>query len=401
MQTLKVDVTPIFKKTLEAKAKTIVNVGGAGSSKSYSIAQALIYKLINEKYKKIGVCRKTFPALRMTAMTLVLKLLGDYGIYDLEKHNKTAHTFQHNSNQIQFFSLDDPEKIKSADFNYIWIEEANEFTYEDYVVLKLRLRSPTIRKQPNQVYLSLNPIDGNNWIAKKLIKEEEVEVIHSTYVDNPFLSKDYVDSLKRLIDEDENYYRVYTLGEWGRLEHLIFKNWKQVYNLPNECQAMAYGLDFGYVNPTALVKVCLCEREIYVEEVLYNTHLTNANIIEVLSHQEKGDVYADPTELQMIEEIRQARYNIYPANKDVKLGLDLCKRQTLNITQQSANLLKEIQGYQYKVDKDGRVIEEPVRFNDHAVSAMRYAIFGLVDRFGFATAAPRKIKPQVRHSFRF
>lgn len=398
---LEVPVTPIFKKTLESKARTVVNVGGAGSSKSWSIAQTLIYKLVNERNKKVGVCRKTFPALRMTAMALVIDLLKDYGIYDLERHNKTAHVYEYNSNYIQFFSLDEPEKIKSADFNYVWMEEANEFTYEDYVVLKLRLRSPTTRKQTNQIYLSLNPIDGNNWIAQKLVKERDVEVIHSTYVDNPFLNSDYIESLKQLINEDLNYYRVYALGEWGRLEHLIYTNWKQIETMPAEWQAMAYGLDFGYVNPTALVKVCICEREVYIEELIYRTHLTNADLIELLSHQQRADIYADPSEPQRIEEIQRAGYIIYPANKDVQLGIDLCRRQTLNITKSSVNLLKEIQGYQRKINKDGVALEEPVKFNDHACDAMRYAVYGLVDRFGFATAAPKRLKPQVKHAFRF
>ncbi|GAG85042.1 unnamed protein product, partial [marine sediment metagenome] len=102
-----IGVTPIYHKTRECKAKTIVNVGGAGSSKSYSIAQLLIEKLCQEKNKKIGICRKTFPALRMTALDLVMGLLKDYGIYNPNNHNKSNNTYSHNSNQIQFFSLDE------------------------------------------------------------------------------------------------------------------------------------------------------------------------------------------------------------------------------------------------------------------------------------------------------
>jgi phage terminase large subunit len=397
MEELRTKVTPVFAKTQEAKAKTLVNVGGAGSSKSYSIAQLLISKLINEQNKRIGICRKTFPALRMTAMLLVLRLLKDYGIYEFDKHNKSANTYEYNTNVIQFFSLDDPEKIKSADFNYIWMEEANEFTYEDYTVLKLRLRHPTQEDEPNQMFLSLNPIDENNWIAQKLIKEEGVQLIKSTYKDNPFLPRDYIQTLENLINEDENYYRVYALGEWGRLENLVYRNYKIVDMMPQEWEAMAYGLDFGYVNPSALVKVCLIKRDVYIEEIFYKPGMTNSDIIERLSHEGKGDIYADPTQLQMIEEIRRAGHNIYPANKDVKLGIDLCKRQVLNITKSSANLIKEIGGYQYKKDKDGRVLEDPVKFNDHALDAMRYCVFGLVDRFGFATATPGGNKPRTAY----
>ena len=297
--TLRVEYTPLLGKTKSSSARAIVHIGGAGSSKSYSLAQLLISKLVNEENKKIGVCRKTFPALRMTAMALVLKLLKDFSIYTTESHNKTANIYLHRSNTIQFFSLDDPEKIKSADFNYIWMEEANEFTYEDYTTLKLRLRNPTTT-EPNQIFLSLNPIDENGWIPTKLIHEEGVEVIHSTYKDNPFLSVEYIRVLKNLMDEDENYYRVYTLGQWGRLDNLVYRNWKVVDEVPLERQGMAYGLDFGYVNPSALVKVTLSDNQMYIEEVLYRSKLTNADIIEALTHEYKCDKYADPTELQMI-----------------------------------------------------------------------------------------------------
>ena len=200
--TLKIEYTPLLQKTKDCKAKTIVHVGGAGSSKSHSIAQLLIYKLTNEEHKTIGICRKTFPALRMTAMKLILDLMKDYGVYNLNNHNKTSNTYSCNTNTIQFFSLDEVEKIKSANFSYIWMEEANEFSYEDYTVMKLRLRQPTRDGEVNQMFLSLNPIDANNWIATKLISEEDVKVIKSTFNDNPFLYMSYIKTITDLIKHD-------------------------------------------------------------------------------------------------------------------------------------------------------------------------------------------------------
>jgi phage terminase large subunit len=384
-----VPATRIYSDNLQAKELTIVNVGGARSSKSYSLAQLVAYRLMTENNKRIGICRKTFPALRMTAMELMLRLLREYGMYSPERHNKTANTFEYCSNLVQFFSLDDPEKIKSAEFNYLWMEEANEFTYEDYTVLKLRMSGRCAEGESNHMYLSLNPVDENNWIAKKLIHENGVKVIHSTYKDNPYLGAEYRAMLEDLINQDENYYRVYVLGEWGHLDNLVYRNWKSVAALPEKLDAMAYGLDFGYNNPSAICCVGLKDGGVYVQERLYQTHMTNSQIIEFLSHELRGDIYCDPTELQHIEEIKGAGYRAYPANKDVKLGIDLCKRQTLYITLDSANLIKEIQGYQYRKDRDGSVRDEPVKYADHLVDAMRYAVYGLVTRFGFATAQPR------------
>lgn len=394
--------TPVFEKTRASEAKTIVNVGGAGSSKSHSIAQLFIERLVSRKHYTGGICRKTFPALRMTAMKLTLDLLKDYGIYNPDRHNKTANIYTHGRNSLQFFSLDEPEKIKSANFNDIWMEEANEFTYEDYTILKLRLREPVEEGEINQMFLSLNPIDANNWIATRLVQETDVEAIHSTFKDNPFLDKGYIKTITDLIHQDTNFYKIYALGEWGLLQRRIYINYKVIPVLPDMKEAKwCYGLDFGLVNPSALIKVYWLGDKFYLEERLYKSGLTNKDIIEFLSHEEKGDIYADPTEKQMIEEIFRAGFNTYEAHKEVKPGIDLCQRQTLNIPEDSVNLIKEIQSYQWKEDKDGNVLSEPIKFNDHLMDAMRYAIYGMTERFGFATARPGSDKPITKRRLRF
>ena len=371
-----VEITDVYKKALNSPKQFVVNVGGAGSSKSYSIAQLAIQNLFNEQNYKIAIGRKTFPALRMTAYKLVIDLLKDYGLYNLNNHNKTEniyHNPQRNSS-IQFFSLDDPEKIKSADFNDIWLEEANEFTYEDYLVLKMRLRAPSAKM--NKMYLTLNPVDENNWIATKLSNDPTVDLIRSTYHDNPYLSKEYIQILENLINEDMNYYRIYVLGEWGKLENIIYPTWQVVDDMPKEFQQQAYGLDFGYVNPTAMVHIGIIDKDLYIDELLYQTQLTNSDLISRLLTFPRLDIYADSAEPQRIEELKRARLNCYPADKDVKLGIDLVKRQNIKITKRSINVIKEIRGYQRKKDKDGKVLEEPVKFNDHILDALRYAVMG-------------------------
>src|SRR3990172_700956 len=238
--------TSIFTKTRAAKTTTIINVGGARSSKSYSTAQVLIEKLVTESGKKFAILRKTFPSLRMSTMTPFIDMLKEYGLYDEKNHNKTFNTYTINNNVIQFAGLDESEKIKSTEFNYIWLEEANEFSHEDYVALKLRLSAKTTPELPNHIYLTLNPSDANNWIAVKVSKETDVTLIHSTYLDNPYLSPVYKKMLTDLINQDEQSYRVYVLGEWGLLEGKIYTNYEVIPELPNLSGAkFAYGLDFG------------------------------------------------------------------------------------------------------------------------------------------------------------
>jgi len=160
--------TDIFARTRASKAKVIINVGGAGSSKSYSIAQLFIEKLVTEQNKIFGVCRKTFPALRMTSMGLVLGLLQEYGIYRGEQHNKTANTYTYGTNIMWFFSIDEVDKIRSANFSYLWLEEGDEFVWEEYIILKLRLRAPIKEGEINQMFISLNPANAYGFIATKL-----------------------------------------------------------------------------------------------------------------------------------------------------------------------------------------------------------------------------------------
>lgn len=169
--------TTLFEITRDGKSKVLVHVGGAGSSKSYSVAQYIIYVLVTKHNKQIAVMRKTFPSLRITAMDLVLGLLKEYGIYDEKNHNKTESSYTYGTNKIWFMSLDDPEKIKSANLSLAWLEEGNEFTYEDYTIIKLRLRAPSEEGWLNRMIISLNPSDATGWIPAKLCgyKAEQLE----------------------------------------------------------------------------------------------------------------------------------------------------------------------------------------------------------------------------------
>jgi phage terminase large subunit len=406
---VRIKVTPVYDRLYRTVKSltgltTIVEVGGAGSSKSHSIAQLLIQLLTEHTGLRIGVGRKTFPAHRTSGMALVIELLKSYGIYHASNHNRGEFTYQHNGNTILFFSLGEGEsgreKMKSANFNIIWLEEATEFDLADYRQLMLRLRHPAPAGLHNFMLLSHNPIDENHWIKKELIdKDPSVIVHHSTYHDNTFIAEDYRKLLEDLKNQDQNYYRIYVLGEWGRLENIIYSNWRTALTPPPDYEAWAYGLDFGFNVATALIKVGMVKNQVYLEEKIYRANLTNSDLIELLTHQARADIYADSAEPQRIEEIRRAGWNIYSAEKDVKLGIDLCKRQTLNISAESVNLLKEIKGYQWKTDKNGNRLDEPVKFNDHACDAFRYCLYGLTKRFGFATARPTGQRVRATHHF--
>ena len=357
--------------------EVLVSYGGAGSGKSYSTAQHIILRALEEKGKRFLITRKTLPALRMSCLQLVKDLLSEYEIpYEF---NKSVSEMWIGDNQILFKSLDNPEKIKSSEFNYVWAEEATELTHQDYLQLRLRLRRKNELK--NQLIMTLNPIDQFHWIRTQILDTPGIDTasLQSNYKMNPFLPDEYIEQLEGLADIDENYYRIYALGEWGVLQNLIYSNWDVVDRMPENPDEIIYGLDFGYVNPTALLEIRIKENDIWVREIIYQSHLTNAELIDLL--KEKIDrnvsIYADSAEPQRIQEIYQAGFNIYSSEKDVSFGINRVKQYKMHILEDSVNLIKEIRSYKWKEDKEGRILEEPVKFNDHAMDAMRYALASL------------------------
>lgn len=385
-----IPVTQIYKRNQEAKKTLVINRGGARSSKSHSIAQLFISELTTGKNKSLLITRKTFPSLRITAYRLVVNLLKEYGYYSYCHHDKTEKslTWPDTNNWMLFSSIDDPEKIKSTEWNKVWMEEATDFTYEDFRTLQLRLSAPVQEGEINQLFMSFNPIDAFHWIKSQVIeKEPSVDEILSTYKDNPFLNPEYIKILLNLKETDLNYWQIYGEGEWGVLENLIYRNWDSVHpdRWPEEFAFTIYGLDFGFNNPSALIQIGMKDGEPHERELLYESGLTNTELIERLEAliSNKSDyIFADTAEPARIEEISQAGFNVYPSDKSVTDGLDYVKSQKVHIHQESENLIKEKRGYKYKETRDGQVLDEPLKFNDHLMDAERYALYTFHVIFG-------------------
>jgi len=205
---------PIFK----TKKRYIVLRGGSGSGKSVFIAQLLLYRLLTEEGLRILALRKVKETVRLSIWKLIEDLVKEYGIKDEFYINKTERVYIHKDtgNELHFAGLDDPEKIKSiAGINTIWLEETTEFTEEDFTQLVLRVRGVT--KVRKQFYITFNPISRRHWLKKKFFDEtvKEALVLNTTYKDNTFLDKEYIEALKSLVKNNENYYRIYVLNEWG------------------------------------------------------------------------------------------------------------------------------------------------------------------------------------------
>jgi phage terminase large subunit len=365
---LQIDGTVVLEKNLAATSRIVCNQGGARSSKTISILQTFITRSFQRRGQVFSVVRKTLPALKASALRDFLWLLERYGLYREANHNRSENIYRLNGNEFEFFSVDEPQKIRGRKRELCFINEANELTLDDFRQLALRTTG--------QLYLDYNPSDEQHWIYETVIPREDCTFIKSTYLDNlKFLEPELVAEIERLKSEDENYWRIFGLGEVGQRKSIIYTRFDLVDAMPPGCDVF-FGLDFGFNNPSALVAVGEKDGETFIEEKLYETKLTNTDLIGRLKELVPGsaEIYADCAEPQRIEEISRAGFNIFPADKSVKDGIDNVKRRNLHIVRSSERLIREIRAYKWKEDKNGNVLDEPVKFNDHLMDAVRYPI---------------------------
>ena len=364
----KIKTTNVFHKAYNSDTRITCLQGGTRSSKSYSLAQLFIIKCLQDTGKTYTICRKTLPALKATAYRDMIQILKELDLYAEENHNKSELSYQLNGNLLEHISVDQPTKIRGRKRHYLWLNEANEFTYEDWQQLILRTTE--------KIYLDYNPSDPYSWIYDKVVVREDCTFIKSTYRANPFLDEDTIDEIERLKDLDPDYWQVYGLGEIGSVQTMIFRK----FELVDEVQGrlVGYGLDFGFTNsPSALVAVYQADDNLYIKEMLYEKRLTNTDLANKLREfriDRQSEIIGDSAEPKTIEEIYRQGFNIKPAKKGagIHLGIDIMRRYKLHITKDSLNAIKEFRSYKWATDKNGDVLNTPVKINDHLVDATRY-----------------------------
>jgi|TARA_R100000084_G_scaffold67977_1_gene29802 phage terminase large subunit len=371
LKSLNLKATNVFEKNYNAKTKIVVNQGGTRSGKTYAILQLLLIQALEGNNKLFTVVRKSFPSLRISVLRDFINLLTEYGLYSENIHNKSEQVFTFGTNKIEFISLDQPQKKRGAKRHTLFINESNELSYEDYFQLIIRTT--------NRVYMDFNPSDEFHWIYDRVLTRDDCTFIQSTYKDNPFLEKTLIDEIERLKDTDENYWNIYGLGERGQSQALIFPNVKTIEKIPENAKHLVYGLDFGFaVSQSALIQIFKKDNNLYFNELIYERGLTNNDLCDKflsLGIDRRAPIYGDSAEPKSIEEIYRLGWNIKPTSKgkdSVSMSIDILRRYTLHVTRKSHNLLKEFRTYKYEVDKEGIILNKPIKKDDHGLDAIRY-----------------------------
>ena len=384
---------PVYLPYLEDWEKRyMVFYGGAGSGKSFFVGQSLIYKALKDK-RKILVLRKVNRTTKNSTFQLLLDTLERYKILSYCNINKTDYTITlPNGSVFLCMGLDDPEKIKSiTGLTDAWLEEATEFTLDDFSQVDLRIRDPHAKYQ--QIYLSFNPVSRASWCYLHFFADnpelddfrKEVKVIHTNYLDNPFLPQKYIDALLLMKSRNEVYYKIYALGEFGSLDKLVYNNW-QSYDFDVKALKGIHlcGLDFGYTHdPTAFVSSILVEEEhrIYVCQEWGGPGYLNDQIAGHLKDMgfSKSLIIADSAEQKSIDEIKKLGISrIKPGVKgqgSILQGIQKLQQYELIINPACSNIIEELENYSWKKDKQtNEYINEPIDSWNHYLDALRYSI---------------------------
>ena len=363
----------LFEANYLSKAEIVVNQGGTSSGKTYAILQVLMLFAVNQQGIIITVAGQDIPNLKSGALRDALKITDESDTLKnaIQSYNKSDRVFQFkNGSIIEFKSYADPQDAKSGKRDYLFMNEANGISWDIYQELSLRTKT--------RVYIDNNP-NAEFWVHDRLIGRKNVQLIISDHRHNPFLSNEMREKIESIKNEDIELWKVYARGLTGKISGLVLNNWQLCDDIPPRAKLVAIGLDFGFTNDeTGCLAVFKQNGELWVDELLYETGLTNPDIAKQLSTiglSKNALIVADSAEPKSIEELRRLGWNIVPAKKgadSINISIDILKRYKLNISRRSINLRRELARYKWKTDLAGRTLNEPIDRWNHLIDPLRY-----------------------------
>ena len=351
--------------------------GGTSASKTFTIIPFLIDYAVKNPLAEISVVAETIPHLKRGALRDFLKIMDMIGMYEADNFNKSSlvYTFS-NGAYIEFFSADSESKLRGARRDVLFVNECNNISWESYYQLAIRTR--------RFIYLDYNPV-AEFWVDNELMNDSDTDFVVLTYKDNEALDLSIVKEIEKAKEKAltstywANWWSVYGLGNIGNVQGTIFENWVQCDNIPTDAEFISYAMDFGFTNdPTAVSSVYRYNGELYIDELIYSTKLTNSDIIakfKEIGITPQQMIVADSAEPKSIEDIRRAGFRIEGAKKgadSIRNSIDTLQQYKLNITKRSTNIIKELRNYKWVIDRDGKSTSIPIDSYNHAIDGIRY-----------------------------
>lgn len=401
-----VQVDTVFDHFAESlwsrKERFIVESGGAGSGKSHAICQRVSYLFMTIPDINIAVVRGTMPALvrsvYLNGIPSVVHTLRRWSVPVDDWLNKSTATIYNpnNNSTIQFFGLQNPDRIKSANFHYVWMEEATEMNVNAWRQLNTRLRLENPHWPP-QMFISYNPVSYYNWAVQTFVvspmeeMEDDIYVNFTSFVQNPLISREIYESWLTIASRDEAFYRTFITGHPGMPMGRIFPNIKflPVDLWPEDVRKLRdlrpyYGVDWGFINPMTLVECVNYKGEVYTRCLYHKTRHDADDLVRFMEEYgvpKTSPIYCDPhSPERMVKLVDKGYYNVRRAHKDIDAGLSHMRTEDIyacNAGEEGKAFVNEVAGYVYAKDPNdaSRFIERPEKnVPDHILDAARYAI---------------------------
>lgn len=363
--------TTATNKVIKMKKRIRAIPGGSSASKTISILLYLIAKAQSDKVKTLtSVCSESIPHLKRGVIRDFKNIMQEHHYWKDSLWNQTdsIYTFETGS-QIEFFSTDNGDKLRGARRDRLFINEANNVTFEAFEQLEIRTK--------DFIFLDWNPSNEFWYYTEVKNKRSDVEEITLTYLDNEALDVAIKEALEQR-KERKGWWTVYGLGQLGEVEGKIYKDWQIIDEIPHEARLERYGLDYGYTNdPSAIVAIYKYNDGWILDEITYQRGLSNKQIADILLNQPLSIVVADSAEPKSNDEIISYGVNILPANKgqgSVLQGIQYVQHQRISVTKRSVNIIREYRNYLWKTDRDGKILNEPEHQFSHSMDAIRYAL---------------------------
>jgi phage terminase large subunit len=383
--------TIAINKLLKLKKRVKVVPGGTSAGKTYGIIPILIDRATKTPNLTISIVSESIPHLRRGAMKDFINIMKDTGRWHENRFNKTnlVYTFV-NGSYVEFFSTDQPDRLRGARRHILFINEANNITWEAYQQMAIRTSI--------EIWLDFNP-SNEFWAHEELTNDPDVEWLTLTYKDNNVLEPSLVREIEKglfkafhnpyaadLFHKDNikngywaNWWKVYGLGQLGVLQGTIFTNWSIIDTIPDVAEYMGLGLDFGYTtDPTAAIDLYMYNNQPIYDEVIFQKGLLNGDIARKLKMAGKTDedfIYADCAEPKSIDEINTYGFSILPVEKgpdSIKFGIGIMQESPFFVTKRSVNMISELRKYAWDQDKTGKQLNRPIDMYNHAIDGARY-----------------------------
>ena len=377
------NVTYVFEKLLAAfvdpRIRGVASKGGTRSSKTWSVLQLLHLACVNsEKPLVISCVASTLPMVKRGMVRDFKQMLIAESEWNEDSFNKSECTYSYpNGCIIEFFGVDNASKVHGSARDILFVNEAQTIPREIFRQLDIRTRK--------KVIIDFNPV-RKFWGETEFVGDRYV-TIHSTYKDNPYLSKEQVGAIEKN-KGDANWWRIYGEGETGGVEGNVYPSYEVIEDMPETFTGRCLGLDFGFVNdPTAIVDIRFQGWDLYVDLLCYETGLLNASIADYLTSNmlHRLITVCDNAEQKSIVELQQRRIKAIPCVKgkgSVAGGIAQVKQFKLHVTKRSVKLLDELDNYKFiKDEATDTYTNETIDAWNHALDALRYGVDYLIRKY--------------------